>query len=189
VVRSFAYYTGPAYGLLLDRWRPGWRAEVPRATSLSGLLIERLGVRPAAGSADGAAGRYDAGTVRAEERERSERRAARQRELTARLVTGPILRLPLASMQMGIDPGRVEPLDAQGTVYGGMRLSDHWGVLDARETETLINTTFTEAAVGVDSDFDPAAPAGPGWTLALNSGWRVVADRGRGGWIVATGGR
>src|SRR5262249_55235855 len=37
-VRSFAYATGPALGLLLDRHAPGWRARIAQLASLSDAL-------------------------------------------------------------------------------------------------------------------------------------------------------
>ena len=34
LVRSFAYATGPALGLLLDRWAPGWQRRVASGTAM-----------------------------------------------------------------------------------------------------------------------------------------------------------
>lgn len=46
-VRSFAYATGPAYGLLLDRYAPGWRKRLAQAAGQGRLVIG------AAGASDG----------------------------------------------------------------------------------------------------------------------------------------
>jgi hypothetical protein len=41
-VRSFAYATGPAYGLLLDRYRPNWRTDLQTGKTLPELLQSAL---------------------------------------------------------------------------------------------------------------------------------------------------
>jgi hypothetical protein len=42
LVRSFAYATGPAYGLLLDRYRPDWRTALQTGQTLPELLQSAL---------------------------------------------------------------------------------------------------------------------------------------------------
>lgn len=49
--RSFAYYTGPAYGVLLDGAAPGWRSRWNRQDGLPGLLAAALGMQADAGDA------------------------------------------------------------------------------------------------------------------------------------------
>ena len=44
LVRSFAYPTGPAYGLLLDRYRPDWRTALQSGQTLPELLQSALKV-------------------------------------------------------------------------------------------------------------------------------------------------
>lgn len=44
-VRSFAYASGPAYGLLLDRSAPGWRSRVKERADLGDLLLKALSIR------------------------------------------------------------------------------------------------------------------------------------------------
>ncbi len=44
--RSFAYATGPALGLLLDRYGPGWRAGIAKAESLDSMLVTALKFQP-----------------------------------------------------------------------------------------------------------------------------------------------
>ena len=98
-------------------------------------------------------------------------RLARQDSLRARYVTGPILRLPLAEMNMSFNPNKVEPLPDVGTVYRPFRLSDRWGVLDADSSGALVDTGFREARVAAPG---PGGDGGAGWRLTLNAGWEVV---------------
>ncbi len=183
VARSFAYSTGPAYGLLLDALRPGWRLELRSGASLARLAARATGVRYRTGAELAVAEeRYDGAGVRVAEAERATRREARRRELVARVVTGPILTLPLAKADFAFNPNEVVSLDSLGTVYGGLRLSDEWGVLEVDNGDGRVAADFRSATVPVGPDFDPAKPAGPGWRLGLERGWRVVADSVRGRW-------
>lgn len=174
VVRSFAYATGPAYGLMLDEFRPGWRMDVQRAVGLSQLLVTEFVDRLASG--DGlttAADRYRLTEVRVAESARAERKALRRRDLIAQFVTGPRLSAPLRQMRIGLDPDRVESLDSLGSVYGAARITDEWGALDARAGQLRIGAEWTEATVPLPIGYRGAAE-GPGWKLDLRPGWRVV---------------
>ena len=160
IARSFAYATGPAYGVLLDRFRPGWRRELRDGSSLFALAARAVGQPEPATTAREVA--YDGERIRAEESSRAMVRESRRRDLVARFVTGPTLVLPLAEANVGFDPGRAESLDSLGTVYGGLRLTDRWGVLEAAESGGLVGPTWQHAAVPVDSTFTPMNPAGSG---------------------------
>ncbi|HYU53821.1 MAG TPA: hypothetical protein VEK37_12800, partial [Gemmatimonadaceae bacterium] len=50
-VRAFAYATGPAIGVLLDQFSPGWRDAVRTNRDLSGLLAQAIHFRRPAGLA------------------------------------------------------------------------------------------------------------------------------------------
>jgi hypothetical protein len=183
VSRSFAYATGPAYGLLLDDLRPGWRLELRSGAGIARLAGRAVGLRLRS-EAESPAREvlYLGAAIRDEEAARSARRAARHRDLVALLVTGPGLRVPLIKAEFGFDPGRVETLDSLGSAYGALRLSDEWGVLDASAGSGLIGADYRSARVAVGPGFDPRRPAGPGWRLDLRAGWTVVPDSGRGTW-------
>lgn len=185
VARSFAYSTGPAYGLLLDALRPGWRLEVRTGTPLARLAARAVGVRYLTGEELARAeDRYEGASIRTEEGLRAAKRAARRRDLVARLVEGPVLILPLAKPDFAFNPNAVESLDSLGTAYGGLRLVDAWGVLDVAEGQARIGANFQEASVPVGDRFDRRKPAGPGWTLTLAKAWTVVPDAVNGRWRV-----
>ncbi|MGE0439761.1 MAG: hypothetical protein AB7L66_14710 [Gemmatimonadales bacterium] len=182
--RSFAYATGPAYGLLLDALRPGWRIELRSGASLTSLVARSVGRIRGGPVPTSVEVRYGGEEIRRAEAEREAKRVARVRELTDRYVIGPVLRIPLEKSEIGFDPGRVESLDSAGTVYGGARLSDAWGVLDATGSAAWVAGNWQLVTVPVDDSFDPARPAGPGWQLNLAAGYEVVRDPNRPGWLV-----
>lgn len=172
-VRSFAYASGPAYGLLLDAAAPDWRQGLKGTDDLGDLLAAGLGVQ--AGDAASAEARYGGDAIRSEESRRAEQTRVIAAAWTAKLVDGPRLRLPFRSMQIAFDPGKIIALPPHGSVYPTLRVVDAWGVLEVRDG-ALIDDNWG----GVVVVAPPSAEVveGSGWTLALNPGWRLeVGER------------
>lgn len=182
--RSFAYRTGPAYGLFLDDLAPGWRSSVSRHTDLAGLLESSLGTGAVGSSVTTRAAPYGYAVVLREERARATRQAVRRDAIQRRFVSGPLLELPLADMKMGFDPGRVESLDGVGSVYGSLRLTDRWGVLQCDASGGLIAADFGRVVVPAPADLTGRRLTGPGWVLELGAEWRIVPGRRSGDWTV-----
>lgn len=174
--RAYAYATGPAYGLLLDNYAPGWRATLG-VFAPADLLAGALRLRAATSSqVRAAAERYSGPAIAAEERARAESRATLVAELRTRFVDGPRLELPLQRARMEFDPNRVTPLDGVGNFYGQIVLRDAWGELAASEG-ALISTDFSRVLA--------AAPlsdglSGPGWRLSLAPDYAVLGPDGAG---------
>lgn len=184
--RSFAYYTGPAYGLLLDAAAPNWKTSWDRREGLPQLLAQALELQIAADdttfAARGAA--YAAATIQAEEATRALEQAARVASLRAGLVDGPVLVAPVAEASFSFDPNRVTPLPPEGTVYGVIRAAADWGVLTV-EKDGLLSTDWsrlTVAHVGVTPTQDGLQ--GEGWTLTLKPEWRLTPGPRDGGWTI-----
>jgi hypothetical protein len=191
--RSFAYATGPAYGVLLDELGVEWRRDVRAETDLSALLARAVGWKaPAelARAAEERAARHDVPAVRAAERARAERREEALARARARFVEGPLLRLPVGpSFSFTFDPSRVESLDDLGSVYAGARITDDWGILETGAGGALLlrdgRGYFT--GIRVPAPADPAVRplAGDGWTLALEAGWTLARAERDGDWKLA----
>jgi hypothetical protein len=176
LARSFAYLTGPAWGRLLDGTGAAWRQSLGAGDDLAERLasVMRLPCAPA-GSDEAVrrARRYGYQSVLAEETERARNREVRLVEFRRRFLTGPVVRLPLRAMRLTLDPGDVESLDSAGTVYGTMRITDRWGVLEVTRGGGLIRDWLEAVVPG------PVAQAGDsvsgnGWSLTLMPGWRLV---------------
>jgi hypothetical protein len=182
--RGFAYHTGPAYGYWLDRLTPAWREGLQPTADLAALLAAALrGSATRATTALTRAAGYGYAVVRRQENARAARRLAHLKELRARFVTGPLLELPLAQMKLGFDPGRVESLDSLGTLYGSLRLSDRWGVLQTDASGGLISPDWSRLLIPAPADTGGRRLAGPGWVLELAPGWKLVSGRRRGDWM------
>jgi hypothetical protein len=174
-VRSFAYATGPAYGLMLDRADPGWRAKLRTGGHLDQLLQAAMHIRiPAAleATAKARAAAYDDGTLRAAEEKREADRLKRVAAYKALLVDGPVLTLPLKHVNYQFRPGTLVPLDDIGVVYPTLRLTDAWGILEVSEGGALMYKGLVKASVSAVGA-DAGGLKGAGWTLKLNPGWSV----------------
>lgn len=184
-VRSAAYVTGPAYGLLLDRWSPAWRRGVSAGTTLPALLADALGVTwRGAGIAQNGAG-YGVDEVRAEERERAKERERRSAGYRERFLGNDAVRLPLRNPSISFDPRSLFPLDDAGTVYTPLTVRDEWGELTAVSGGLLSKDWALLSVSGGVVDGAGSRWTGPGWTLVLGEGWRL--ERGGDGWGLTKG--
>ncbi|MCP3905593.1 MAG: hypothetical protein GY715_18355, partial [Planctomycetes bacterium] len=134
LVRSFAYASGPPYGLLLDEAEPGWRDRLGKGTDYVRILRRAIRFklpRKLAESALERAGLYDYEVLLAEEQERAAKRDARVAEYRRRFVDGPVLTVLLTGeINYQFQPYDVHALDGIGTVYGTLRATGPWGVIE-----------------------------------------------------------
>jgi len=169
--RSFAYVSGPAYGILLDaagvRWRTkltpetDWGALLAAAYKLpSGVATERAALT--------ASRKYEGETLMAVERERARKLEAKLAEARKKFIDGPVLVLPIDDQfRYGFDPNNTTSLDEKSTVYGWARITGQWGVLETGNGALMVreNGKITRVVV----------PAAKEWKLELKPGWAIVA--------------
>lgn len=133
-LRTFAYHTGPAYGMLLDRCDAGWTRRLGPGDDLPSLLsacLQNHTAHIAPSSDPSVLGvRYGLPAVQRDEARRARLREAHIAQLTRKFVTGHYLELPLRQPNIRFDPGTLSVLAGVGTVYQGLSLSDDWGRLD-----------------------------------------------------------
>jgi hypothetical protein len=181
-VRTFAYTTGPAYGLLLDASSPGWTRRVRGTDDLATLVMTALAVQPAADTT-AAAARYGGAELRASEQQREQQRQERLAELRQRFVEGPVLLIPGGGSGMSDSRGAVV-IPAVGTVYfGPFRASGAWGTLEA-EKGVLVASDGRSRRLAAPARPDGAAIAGDGWTFKAAPGWVVREGARRGDYEV-----
>jgi hypothetical protein len=177
LVRSFAYATGPAYGLLLDQSDPRWLSEFA-SNQLGQRFDQRLSAAlhlppPDFTRLQKAELLYDrGGSLRAKETGRDQQKRGLLAEYQSRLVSGPVLELPLADSRFQFKPASLVPLGDLGTVYPTMNLQDAWGTLSVENGGVLIRKNpkvATLSSVG----FDPVTLRGHGFILTLKPGWTI----------------
>ena len=183
-VRSFAYTSGPPYGLLLDERLPGWRTKLAAQSDLSALLASTLPPH-AAVSAEGRAPFYGAAAIRVAEAERAEHAEAAKARYRARLVEGPTLLLPGGKkFAFSFNPSTLVSLGDANTVYPTFHATAEWGTLDVTDG-VLVPTDFSRATVAAPKDTVGPHLEGPGWTLDLKPGWNVVPGARDGSYTLA----
>ena len=178
--RSFAYVSGPAYGVLLDLSGRPWRTGLSPKADLGVLLQQRFGLRVRASdaAARAAVSRYEGEEIITVETQQDERRKQQIAEARKKFFDGPILLLPLsADVSYTFNPNNVIGIDAGNTVYPAMRMVDEWGVLTVTNGAMLERgaTGFlTRARVTAPSDVSARPLKGEGWSLELATGWELV---------------
>lgn len=186
-VRSFAYYTGPAYGLLLDETQPAWRTGLKQSEELSELLGKAAGLTLPSDlrrSASERAQAYDGRALRAAEEKHDNERRKQEAAYRKLLIEGPVLELALQHFDYAFDPNNVVPMEGVGTVYPTLRLTDDWGVLEVRQG-ALMASDFKKAFVSAPLNPAGATVQGPGWTLTLKSGWKLAPGPRKGDYRLA----
>ena len=182
-VRSFAYTSGPPYGLLLDQRLPGWRAKLSAQSDLSALLASTLPPH-AAVSAEARAPLYGALAIRSAETERAQKAEAAKARYRARLVDGPTLLLPGRKLAFSFNPSTLVSLGDANTVYPTFHATAEWGTLDVTDG-VLVPTDFSRATVAAPKETKGPHLEGPGWTLELAAGWSVVPGARAGSYTLA----
>ena len=181
-VRTFAYMSGPAYGLLLDASAPGWTRRVRSTDDLGALVMRAFAVQPATDAA-ASAGRYGGAEIRASEQQREQQRQERLAELRRRFVDGPVLVLPGAGSG-SYDTRGATVIPGVGTVYfGPYRQSGAWGSLEA-DTGVLVASDGGTRRVSLPVRRDDVTFTGDGWTFKAAPGWVVREGARRGDYEV-----
>jgi hypothetical protein len=182
-VRSFAYTSGPPYGLLLDSRLPGWRTKLSAQSDLSALLASTLPPH-ATVSAEARAPLYGAAAIRVAEADRAQKAEAAKARYRARLVEGPTLLLPGKKLAFSFNPSALVSLGDANTVYPTFHATAEWGTLDVTDG-VLVPTDFSRATVAAPKDIQGPHLEGSGWTLDLAAGWHVVPGARAGSYTLA----
>jgi len=181
-VRTFAYMSGPAYGLLLDASSPEWRRKVRSTDDLGTILASALAIQPAR-NATASAARYAGDEIRAAEQQREQQRQERLAELRRRFVDGPVLIIRGGGGGMSNSRGAVV-IPGVGTVYfGPFRFNTDSGSLEA-EKGVLVETAGNVRRLPAPVRRDDATVVGDGWTFTAKPGWVIREGSRRGDYEV-----
>lgn len=171
-VRSFAYASGPVYGLLLDAQSPGWRRKLTQRSDLGDLLGKSAGISTIPideTRVSQRASKYGLHELDQDEVRRDQNQKARVTVFRARLVEGPVLILPRSGdFNYSFNPNNLVALGDQGVVYPTLQATGPWGKINASQGALMTNKDLrVPAPVGPH----PGPLKGEGWFLDLAPGW------------------
>ncbi len=168
-VRTFAYPSGAAYGILLDGWSSGWPRRITKDDDFGALVAAAAGVEPAA-DAEAVAARYNAAALRAEEKTREAEQNARVAGFRRRFVEGPVLVVPRGRNASFRSTG-MTPVPGAGTIYPQFRVTGEWGSIAA--DFVLMAPDGSTLTVPAPASVEGTTLTGDGWTVTINPGWVV----------------
>jgi hypothetical protein len=189
-VRSFAYASGPAYGLLLDEANPHWRKNIKQQRDMAALLAKAISIKmPAklAQEAEQRSKRDDCRSLFAAETERENKRKTRVAEYQARFVEGAVLVIPLSTaVRYSFNPNNLEVLDEANTVFPNVRISDVWGILNVTNGAVLTRKDgqLVKATIIAPTSLQAKPVQGDGWTLELKDGWQLETGERKGDYVL-----
>ncbi len=172
-VRTFAYGSGAAYGVLLDGWSPGWTRSFTSSSDLIRLVDSAAGIpatAEAGAGAEAAAARYGGKELRASEERRDAEQRARVAAFRGRFVDGPVLSLPRGRSASFVTNG-MTPIPGAGTIYPTYRTTTDWGSLVA--DHVLLSADGASLRLPAPSSTEGGTLRGDGWTIELTEGWTV----------------
>ncbi|MDE1156587.1 MAG: hypothetical protein PW735_12775 [Acidobacteriaceae bacterium] len=174
-VRSFAYTSGPAYGLLLDLEKKDWHQQLGAAPSWE----ELLGTPPHLTEEEvkSRAIKYGYAAVLLQETDHAKQSEEVHARYSKLLVSGPTLSLPiLSAFHYSFNPNELIPLGNEGMVYPTLQASDEWGTIEVSQGALV---SHPKHLIHVAAPGSPTAAdgkiSGPGWVLTLAPGWKLEA--------------
>lgn len=179
-VRSFAYGTGPALGVLLDEFAPGWKSEIRQRHDPAGILAARVkfvAPRQLAREAEKRSKAYAADVILAAENERDSKRSAEMAAYKSRLVDGPVLTLTQSGgINRMFDPTALIGFDMTNTLYPTGTFGSEWGSIEVTSGGALIANDYSQIRVSAPASVpgvEDRTVRGDGWVLTLKPGWAV----------------
>jgi hypothetical protein len=177
-VRSFAYHTLPAYGIILQTKNPGWNKDLSNETDFSEYLRKALKITLPADlktAAEKASADYNGEVISKEEHHREIKRQKLVGEYIKRYTVDPHVELVFEKMSVSFDPRNIFPVDTKGAYYSTIRISDEWGILDV-SNGALMSQDWDKIYLSVPVKIQGQKVSGPGWVLDLNDTHKLFLE-------------
>jgi hypothetical protein len=171
---DFAYFTTPAWGILLDRDHPDWREDFSGRDDLADTYAEAMNLNRRALTDDEFAYLAEPyGYQKAMEFETARQASldTERAEYRARFVNGKVLVLTASGFRM--DPSTMISLGNDGRVFQEMEISDDWGSLHATGGAMMGPRPPWIYVEAVEEDGNLLLKNNK-WKLELNPGWRII---------------
>jgi hypothetical protein len=178
-VRSFSYFTIPVYGLLMQQADPAWNLKIGKKSNLTDFMMTFYKMEPSTivkkeivkfGKS------YNIAAITEFEQNREFKRVEQVKQYQARFLGDSIFKIRLENMNIGFSPANLVPLDAYGTVYPNLRITDNWGILEVDSCGALVSSDWQRVTVSYPQVITDTLIKGRGWRLKLNSGWKLEKE-------------
>jgi hypothetical protein len=169
-IRTFAYFSGPAYGLLLDHASTDWRKRIKASDDLAALIAQAYKIHPSK-SVSKSVVKYNGHAIMASEHQREKDRQEKIENLRKAFVDNSVLIFPGGSHSFDSRGAIVIP--GEGTIYfGPFKARGPWGSLDATNG-VLVSSDGSKRRLAAPTRIDEKTYKGDGWTLIVGDGWAV----------------
>ncbi len=177
-VRSFAYHTIPAYGVMLRSSSPAWNKDIADETDLTEYFMKAFKIsipEDLKTATEKAAKDYDAELITTEENSREVKRQKLVNEYLKKFTVDPHVELTFEKMNISFDPGNIVPVDQKGTYYPNVRVTDVWGILTV-SNGALLGKNWDRIFLSVPVKILGQKATGPGWVLVLEDEYKLFLE-------------
>ncbi len=178
LANSFAYLTGPAYGILFDDMTNGWIDQVKKGKSLPEIGLQIIDKKIPTDTAvlkdniDEIIKQYGADSLISNETKKFEYQKQLIKEYEQKFFGGDKLIIKNNNLQMSFNPQEKLVPVKDGVVYKTMRLAGEWGVAEIKngvyrsnDWQLFILPAPTNKTTGTINEAD--------YDLMLNDGWKI----------------
>ena len=175
---SFAYQTGPAYGILLDELKVEWRSEIKPTSDFGEIMQKAVSFRmpeDLKAEVERRYPEYEGEELIKAEQEFEDKQNQLLKEYKNIFIEKPNLKIDLIKMNIGFNPQEILPLEEYGNVYRTARIVDKWGILEV-EKGLLMDKNWQKVTISEPQIIEGKEIKGDGWILKLNEYWRIVKN-------------
>jgi hypothetical protein len=181
LANSFAYLTGPALGLLLDRYDTNWRTAVRAGADLPNLIAGKIKWQILSNNeqlrleADSAETIYNGTELRNMIATQESNAKRTVEDFKERLKLHGRLIIPNNNLNFSFNPQeKLLDYESIGVIYHTMRLSGDFGVLEV--TDGILRTNDWQAfMIPAPGNWESRHITGIGYSAQLNSGWHIIS--------------
>lgn len=175
-VRSFPYFTIPVYGYFMQKIDEKWNLQITKNTNLTDFIsnfwkmetneltekdILELGKE------------YEITSIIKKETQRENKIIELKNKYKKMFLGDSIVEIELKKVNIAFNPSNIMPLDAMGTVYPNLRVTDDWGILDVDSCGALISSKRNKVIISRPNLVTDSVITGEGWKLKLKKTWKL----------------
>jgi hypothetical protein len=180
-IRTFAYFSGPAYGLLLDHASKDWRKHIKASDDLAAYVASAYKIHPSK-DVSKSVFKYNGDAILASEHQREKDGQEKIENLRKAFVDNSVIIFPGGSHSYDTRGAIVIP--GEGTIYfGPFKASGPWGSLDATKG-VLVSSDGSKRRLAGPVRIDKNTFKGDGWTLTVGDSWEVKESIQQGKYVV-----